>query len=151
MLLIRNGVFETNSSSTHCLSMCEKSEFEKWVNGELYYDEDSDSFVDDNAKNNKIKEKIIFDLCEYTTDKKYKYKNKIYSDDKDMYTEENLQGITQEQIDDYLDYGDLWEIPLSYKEWEANIENRNYESFYQEKEISNGDKVVAFGYYGYDG
>lgn len=148
MLLIRNGVFETNSSSTHCLSMCEMSEFEKWVNGELYYDEDSDSFVDDNTKNKKIKEKIIFDLCEYTTDKKYKYKDKIYSNSKDMYTEENLKGITQEQIDDYLDYG---EIPLSYKEWEANIEDRNYESFYQEKEISNGDKVVAFGYYGYDG
>lgn len=150
MLLIRNGVFETNSSSTHCLSMCEKSEFEKWVNGELYYDEEFDSFVDDNARNKEVKKKIIYHLCEYE-DEKYKYKNKIYSNPEDMYTEENLEEITQEQIDDYLDDGDLWEIPLSYEEWEANVENSNYIELHLEKETSNGDKVVAFGYYGYDG
>lgn len=150
MLLIRNGVFETNSSSTHCLSMCEKSEFEKWVNGELYYDEDSDSFVDDNVRNKEIKEKIILHLCEYE-DEKYKYKDKIYSNPEDMYTEENLEEITQEQIDDYLKYRDLWGIPLSYEEWEANVENSNYIELYLEKETSNGNKVVAFGYYGYDG
>lgn len=150
MLLIRNGVFETNSSSTHCLSMCEKSEFEKWVNGELYYDEDSDSFVDDNVRNKEVKKKIICHLCEYE-DKKYKYKDKIYSNSKDMYTEENLEEITQEQIDDYLNYEDLWGIPLSYEEWEANVENSNYIELYLEKETSNGNKVVAFGYYGYDG
>ena len=32
---IRKGVFETNSSSTHSLTMCLKSDYDKWANGEL--------------------------------------------------------------------------------------------------------------------
>lgn len=31
---IRRGVFETNSSSTHSLTMCSEEEFEQWKNGE---------------------------------------------------------------------------------------------------------------------
>lgn len=36
---IRRGVFETNSSSTHSLTMCMKSEFDQWKNGEVYLNE----------------------------------------------------------------------------------------------------------------
>ncbi len=32
---IRIGVFETNSSSTHSITMCSKEEYNKWENGEL--------------------------------------------------------------------------------------------------------------------
>lgn len=35
---IRLGVFETNSSMTHSLSMCTKEQFEKWKNGEIWWD-----------------------------------------------------------------------------------------------------------------
>lgn len=35
---IRRGVFETNSSSTHSLTMCSEEEFEKWKNGEILFD-----------------------------------------------------------------------------------------------------------------
>lgn len=35
---IRRGVFETNSSSTHSLSVCDKTDFDKWINGELIAD-----------------------------------------------------------------------------------------------------------------
>lgn len=34
---IRLGVFETNSSSTHSITMCLKSDYDKWVNGELVF------------------------------------------------------------------------------------------------------------------
>lgn len=34
---IRHSVFETNSSSTHSLTMCTKSDFEKWKNGDLVF------------------------------------------------------------------------------------------------------------------
>lgn len=37
---IREGVFETNSSSTHSLIMMEESKFKKWKDGELFYHED---------------------------------------------------------------------------------------------------------------
>ena len=31
---IRRGVFETNSSSTHSITMCMKSDYDRWSNGE---------------------------------------------------------------------------------------------------------------------
>jgi len=35
---IRIGTFETNSSSTHSITMCKESDFNKWKNGEMYWD-----------------------------------------------------------------------------------------------------------------
>ena len=47
---IRRGVYETNSSSTHSLTMCSDEEFEQWKNGELLFDEwGSESFVKANS------------------------------------------------------------------------------------------------------
>ena len=37
MKVIRQGVFETNSSSTHSLTICSGEEYSKWENGELYW------------------------------------------------------------------------------------------------------------------
>lgn len=34
---IRRGVFETNSSSVHSLTMCSSEEYEKWENGEVLF------------------------------------------------------------------------------------------------------------------
>lgn len=34
---VRIGVFETNSSMTHSLTMCSDSEYQKWRNGEVYW------------------------------------------------------------------------------------------------------------------
>lgn len=36
MKIIRKNVFETNSSSTHSITMCVESDYEKFKNGELY-------------------------------------------------------------------------------------------------------------------
>lgn len=37
MRQVRLQTFETNSSSTHSLVMAVQAEFDKWVNGEVYY------------------------------------------------------------------------------------------------------------------
>ena len=34
---VRRGVFETNSSSTHSLTMCSEEEFEAWKRGEVLF------------------------------------------------------------------------------------------------------------------
>ena len=36
MRQIRRNVFETNSSSVHSMTICMKSDFDKWVSGEVY-------------------------------------------------------------------------------------------------------------------
>lgn len=38
MRQVRRGVFETNSSSTHSITVCSKEDFERFQNGELMYD-----------------------------------------------------------------------------------------------------------------
>lgn len=38
MRQIRKNVFETNSSSTHSLTMCTKEEYDNWKNGKLLFD-----------------------------------------------------------------------------------------------------------------
>lgn len=35
---IRRGLFETNSSSVHSIVMCNSDEYNKWRNGDVYYD-----------------------------------------------------------------------------------------------------------------
>ena len=51
--IIRKGTFETNSSSTHSLTMCMKDDYEKWCNGETVLVEDDWQFTC------KIKEQFI--------------------------------------------------------------------------------------------
>lgn len=45
MRQVRRSVFETNSSSVHSITMCMKSDYDKWVNGELYWDFYNDQLV----------------------------------------------------------------------------------------------------------
>lgn len=42
---IRSNTFETNSSSVHTLVIANDDTYEKWNNGELYYDLESEQFV----------------------------------------------------------------------------------------------------------
>ena len=42
---VRQGVFETNSSSTHSLTICTENEYDKWKKGELLFDYWDDKFV----------------------------------------------------------------------------------------------------------
>lgn len=52
---IRQNVFETNSSSTHSLSLMSSSDYKKWINGELKYGINTYNFkpVDEADKSNK--------------------------------------------------------------------------------------------------
>ena len=43
MKVVRLGLFETNSSSTHSLIVCTKEEFTKFVNGSMVVDTDKDN------------------------------------------------------------------------------------------------------------
>ena len=46
MKQIRRNVFETNSSSTHSITMCMKSDYDKWVAGELVWNRWADELVE---------------------------------------------------------------------------------------------------------
>ena len=44
---VRRGVFETNSSSVHSLCICSADDYDKWKNGELFYDLYNDVLIED--------------------------------------------------------------------------------------------------------
>lgn len=101
---IRRGVFETNSSSTHSITMCTESEYEQWKKGELLLDYWNEKFI--------TKEEL-----------------------------ENEYGSDWEECIDHYDYR-----TYDYFWNEAYLEG--YESSYT---TPNGETVIAFGLYGYDG
>lgn len=119
---IRRGVFETNSSSTHSLTMMMKSDYDRWHNDKLYMYSDGYGW--------ESKKPVVNEL--YTRDEAVEFakNNKYY---KDSY-----------EIDDELlrDYG--------FISWD--YEGSEYlEGFYDEFTTPSGETIVAFGEYGYDG
>lgn len=125
---IRLGVFETNSSSTHTLTICSKSDFEKWKRGELLLDEYSDKFID--VK--KVSEKDLESY--YNSIKKPYYKNY-----KDLDNDER-ESIKNEYMKNEVS-------GTTYDDWK----NEDYlETYSKDYKTENGDEVVAFGKYGYN-
>lgn len=53
---IRRGLFETNSSSVHSLTMCSDDEYNKWRNGDAYFHRYSDEIVDKSEEIEKERE-----------------------------------------------------------------------------------------------
>lgn len=133
---IRRGVYETNSSSTHSLTMCSEEEFEQWKNGELLFDEwGSESFVKVNS----------------LSDDDKKYAAQDYENHKDEFSEDwsDLSESAKEKY--YTKYAKenniVDEDAKTYEEWRYS----NLETFVDRYTSKSGDKIVAFGKYGYDG
>lgn len=125
---VRRGVFETNSSSTHSITMCMKSDYDRWSNGEGFFYTGSDFGSPDDKTPQKghfyTKDEVIDFL------KVYKY----CPDNVDWEDEDEVKELLREN--EFIDC----EYENDYLEW--------YES---EFTTPSGETVVAFGEYGYDG
>lgn len=133
---IRRGVFETNSSSTHSLTMCSEEEFEQWKKGKVLFDENYETFVKVNSLSNKDKE----------------YAAQEYEDNKDEYSKDwsELSETAKERYyTKYAKENDL--INEDAKTYEEYMRESDLETFVQRYTSKSGDKIVAFGEYGYDG
>ena len=126
---IRKGIFETNSSSTHSLVMCLKSDFDRWENGEvLLFTGSGWCYPDDNAPQENhfyTKEQAI----EFEKSSKYPP-----SEDMDWDSEEAEEYLQNNEWYTCENYND------EYSEW--------FDDTYT---TPSGEEVVAFGLYGYDG
>lgn len=122
MKLVRRGTFETNSSSTHSITMCKESDFDKWKNGEMYWDRWNESLVS--------KEEVEKEMA--------KLKEEFISEHPD-YDKDDIDW--EEQLEDYLN---------SDKEYYTYEEFNNYDYIEYETFEDSYDGVVAFGYYGMD-
>lgn len=117
---IRRGVFETNSSSTHSITMVSGEDYAKWENGELLFNDGG--FI--------TKEEAIKELKNDTWFIKY-------HPDFDFTDDDAVDEILREN--DYYTYNQFWD----YK-------GGDYETFTDTYKTNSGEEVVAFGYYGYN-
>lgn len=127
MIQIRNGVFETNSSSTHSLVMCMKNDYDKWVNREVYLNNEAGWSSYSGYKNKQFvtKEEAIDIIT-----------NNKYPPDIDLFTMNN------DELEEYFKDNEIYTFD--------NYDNDYLESFTQEFTTPNGDTVVSFGQYGYE-
>ena len=131
MKQIRKGIFETNSSSTHSMTMCSGEEFDAWVNGDvLYRYYDGDFYTREQAI-----EALRDELKRYSsidTDEKYQ-----------EWLNENYEGDEEAALDDDETYPRF----QTYENWG----NSDYYQFEDEYITKSGERVVAFGEFGYNG
>ena len=117
---IRRNVFETNSSSTHSITMCSGDEYTKWKDGELLFDCWNDEFVD--ANDPKVKE----------TRERYEKEFKEWENDSlaNSWDKPDCKYVTCDEFRERY--------------------NGEYETFERTYTTKSGEKVIAFGYYGND-
>lgn len=126
MLQIRHGVFETNSSSTHSITLCKKSEYDAWVKGEVYL---NDGWWSKELENRDKKFLTKEEAIKLITDSGH-YKNT------DLYS---------------LDEEELWEIFYEEEIYDTEMYGNRCEYYeeYEEKYVTDsGETIIAFGYYG---
>lgn len=124
---IRRGVFETNSSSTHSLTMCSKAEYDEFEKGNLYIERWGSSKL-------YTKQELI-DKFKQMTD--WRTKGLKYPG-VDWDNEEEFNRVLEE-VEDYCTAKEYWDTVTD-----------EYETFERTYTSPNGETVVAFGYYGYN-
>lgn len=146
MINIREGSFETNSSSTHCIVVVEDSQLEKWKNGELFYIADTSEFVS-KYEREKYEKNLMGRLVMEYADYSQEYQNEIA----EAIKEGKLKEYVQDMIDDGIWDIDRYEKPMSFGEWCDWMEGRELEEDTTTYTTPNGEKLHIFCHFGYDG
>lgn len=136
MRQVRSGVFETNSSSTHSLTICTETEFDKWMAGNLVLDTYEGKFV---KVNTKLTDKDKFDAERY-----YEKNKKAFWKSWDQLSNEEIEAWYKKYMEDNNQLDEY-----RYQTHHQYIYDSDLETFTQRYTSPSGDKLVAFGKYGY--
>ena len=133
MRQMRQGVFETNSSSMHSLTMCMKSDYDRWKTDDLFLFTGFDLWYPEENRPQKNhfytkEEAIAFEkLSKYAP-----------PEDFDWSDDENVMEMLHDN--EWYDF-----------DWWDDYYGSNYETFGDSLRTPSNEEVVVFGYYGYDG
>ena len=150
MIQIREGLFETNSSSTHSLNICTNQEWLDWKAGKLLYNPYENSFIDNYLLSDDKKMDRLRDY--YNTS----VKKSFYKEFQDL-TKIEIQELMMKAIEDGFIFKNMAELEdnsdnsgwFTYDGyWNNNDELEGYVEHYT-SEL--GDEIVIFGEYGYSG
>lgn len=134
MRQIRRGVFETNSSSTHSLTICTEDQFNDWKDGKLLYDAYSECFCSIDELTEYEKEEAIENYNDEIEGNIFYKKWEELSED-----EQKIWFLNQYAI---IKQRDL----LSYEDFFTRGCLERYQTNFT---TPSGDKMIAFGKYGY--
>lgn len=124
---IRNSVFETNSSSTHSISLCSYKDYAEWVKGEAYFYESKDIFIKED------------EIIPYLASEEYRTVEEL--------TE--LKNTNPEKFDSLRREDGIYTCEEYFDV--DNYYGGYFEGFTKSFTTVSGDEVVAFGKYGYNG
>ena len=142
-LQIRQGLFETNSSTTHTITMANKSEYDAWNKGEVLFNLYEEKFLPvEQAIEENIKILSKSNDCEGEEFEKFV---KAYRETKSI---SDALSIIEKPPFDESDI-DWYELYLGGDDYYERL-CEYYETYTKEFTTENGDTVVAFGYYGND-
>lgn len=135
MIQIRKNTFETNSSSTHSLIMCDDSEYKALVNEKAFIS-GSYGFLEEIVPKDK--------LLKWVSDS-------YYAEDWHRYCLEH--NLDEDSVNDLVDaikcnFND--EVRLDIHTLEQVLDNYSYETFESSYTTKEGITVHAFGTYGHD-
>lgn len=139
MKTIRHHVFETNSSSTHCITMCDSSEFQKFKTGECFMLGWEDGLIPIETIYKEIVADESNDFKDLTFDE-FKEATKKYAS---MSYDESDNDDKTNAICDWLEGNDYY----TYRTYGGD----EFETFENSYETKDGTTVIAFGFYGYAG
>lgn len=135
---IRRGVFETNSSSTHSLVMCSKEEYDRWKKGELMFDRYNDVLVEMKIE--------ITEQDKAKAKEDYENRRLKYWKEWNQLSEEEINGWYDKYISEHNKID-----TYRYETYDKFLHDEYLESFEERYTTKNGEVIVAFGKYGYDG
>lgn len=149
ILQVRQGVFETNSSSTHTLTICTKEDYEDWEHGDKFW------LDNDWGKLQTNKSFVTPEELEELTEK-YNEEEQKRIDAGDEYAKVLDMDKVLNERRDYDSWNDsYWDTERSSLEaytiddWYAR--NGDLETYARSFTSPSGDEMVAFGAFGYDG
>lgn len=143
MVTVRQGVFETNSSSTHSITICSKKQFDDWKAGKCLFNVDSEKFVVPDPDRVKEYEKEAVEQYKRLKD------NDPYSVSWAMLASEDQQRYIDAHVKYRLEQERNNYNCLSYDEYKLYHKEgcECTEKFFT---TEHGDEVAAFGKGGYD-
>lgn len=146
---VRQGVFETNSSSTHTLTICSKDDYDSWKRGEVFWLDNSWHKLD--TDKDFVTPEELEELAE-----KYNEEQQKRIDEGDKFAKVlDIDKVLNERPD-YDSWDDsYWDIERSaleaYTTNDFYVSNDNLETYSKTFTSPSGDEMVAFGAFGYDG
>lgn len=131
---VRQGVFETNSSSTHTLTICSKDDFDKWKHGEVFW-------LDNDWHK-------LYTNKNFVTPEELKELAEKYNEEQQERIDAGDKFAKVLDIDKILNERSSLE---AYTVYDFYVRNGDLETYSETFTSPSGDEMVAFGAFGYDG